>query len=438
MATYGELKYNVTAYCKRTLTSDFNINSNADILSLALNNARRYAERIADFHYCETDVFLSIGASGGLITNAYADASVTVAGTLYPNGAGTYTRGGVYGALPFYSRASTVAQMHMVVITTPSASDVLTIDGNNYWFSVDGSGSGSGIEIALLSTDTMAQIATKIAAAVNSQTTATANGASVTFNDIDSYAVNNVAGNFTITDIPVGTLYVLFYDSTAWKIRLNGFYGTNGWTLTTASTNPAGSYTASGTFTGTATVTATTGTIGVKRISDVLLPVAGGAYQPVEYLTNDEFVRRTRRAVGRQAFNSARTLENLGLSFENPLCYQQGQTLYLAPATGFTFPVVAKLSIIRWLAEYTSDSDTDFITERAPDFMLWQAVIEVNKYWKQFAPRQEGNIDEEALAAQRDAALTALLRWDGSLTNGTSTPEERMRQVPSPNVRAEI
>lgn len=235
-----------------------------------------------------------------------------------------------------------------------------------------------------------------------------------------------------------GTDYYLYWTGSVWRLSTAIVTSTgNAWTYAGSIGSPAGTYTFNGTYTGTPTVEVVTSSVSVKRVCSVLLPVAGSQYFPIEFLTNDEWLGRLRRSVGRSIYNSAKTSGELGVYSGNPICYQQGQTLNLVPASQFTFPVSAKLSVVRWMPDYANSTDTDYFTTYASDFLLWQGILELNKYWVRFAPKQEGNIDEPEVTAFRDAALQAVLKWDGSLVNGTSSPEAIMRGD-APTNRAQI
>lgn len=323
----NQIELAIVAYLTQTSTSDFDINSNADILLLGINNARRFAERAHDFFHAQLDCFLSVGATGGSLLSAYVDTSVTAAGTLSPNVAGAFALTGTFNSLPFYTK--------------------------------------------------------------------------------------------TVSTV----VYFLSYNGTAWTITAGGFtLGSDYWILTTASTSPAGVYTAHGANTGALTITETTGTISVKRVSNVLLPIAGGFYVPIEFLTNDEWNERVMRLVGREHYNSVKTAEEVGISQFNPVAYQQAQTIVLLPLSLYTFPVAAKLSIQRWMPDYVSTSDTDFFTQFAPDFLIWRAIWEINNYFKVFVKRTEGNVDEVFIQGMADAALQALIAWDNAIATGTTTP----------------
>jgi len=247
----------------------------------------------------------------------------------------------------------------------------------------------------------------------------------------------NVTGAFAIAgtrnSLPMytrnvaGTIYFLSYTGTAWQITAGGFLTTAGsWTWTTTDTNPAGtgnSYTPA-TYTGTATATGSTSSISIKRITTVSLAISGGI-TPIEFLTDEEYNERIRRMTGRIDATTfgASTAAALGVSLPSPLAYQRGQTLYLAPST-LTFPATTTLDVVRWMPDYTTGTDHDFILDHGGDYIVWQSVLEVNKYWKALSPKQEGNIEEPAVEKLAAEALAELIRWDVEIARATSTPPE--------------
>lgn len=175
-------------------------------------------------------------------------------------------------------------------------------------------------------------------------------------------------------------------------------------------------------------VVALSGTlIGVKSVSSVMLPVASSGYQPIEFMTEDEWVARTRRQIGRQPYDASKTLAQLGVTTNmNPVAYQQGQTLFLDPSPG---TVTAQLNVTRWMPDYVT-SETDFFTTYAPEALHWQAIIECNKFWRRFVPKQESNIDEGEVQKMADTALASLIAWDVSTMKDTSTPEAQAAAKP--------
>lgn len=211
--------------------------------------------------------------------------------------------------------------------------------------------------------------------------------------------------------------------SVRWELSVNNLQSpTAGYYLSSTSQSPAGSYTAFGAYVSSGTVAVANASATIKRIQTVALPVAGGDYQPIEFLTEDAYTARAKMQIGRQQYNATKTLPALGTATGNPVAYQQGQTIYLAPGGLLSFPVVARLDVTRWMPDYTAGTDTDFFTIYAPEALQWLAVLELNKFWKIYAPREEGNVDEENVQAMADKAVAALIQWDNGITAGTSTP----------------
>lgn len=169
----------------------------------------------------------------------------------------------------------------------------------------------------------------------------------------------------------------------------------------------------------------------VKRVTGVDLPVSGD-YITIEFLTDKEWGSRIQRQIGRQTYSSGSTLAQLGVSNGNPIAYQKGQKIYLVPASQFSFPVSARISVIKFLADYDANGDTDFFTQFAPEYLQWQAILEANKYFLRFSERQEGNIDEKAVGAMAEEALQTLLLWNASLVSDTSTPPETSKAPAQP------
>lgn len=327
--TIGTLKTIIASYLGRSSAADLNPSTltpagpNIDLGMVAINNARLTAERAHDFRFCETNVSLTIGAAGGLLSAAFITGTVTVTGTLSPDATGDYDLGGVLA--------------------------------NGYQFYVSQGGSGS-----------------------------------------DKFFITFASGSWNIT---LGTFVA------------SGDY----WALSSTSTSPAGSYTAEGAATGTAVVTVATPNVAVKRVKYVSLPVAGSDYQPIEFVAQDQYESRARSLTGRTPITGASAVPALGY----PLAYQLGQTLFLAPSS-FTLPVTAQLSVVFWQPDYTLDADTDFFTKYGSDYLQWAGILEVNKLFRRFAPKQEGNIDEPAIQAAADQALQTFIAWDTAITKGSS------------------
>ena len=181
-----------------------------------------------------------------------------------------------------------------------------------------------------------------------------------------------------------------------------------------------------GTAIGSATVSGG-GTI--KRIRHVSLPLTGGDYLPIEFMTEEDYISRIRRQTGRTAYVPLQTLAQCGVTFPNPVAYQLGQSIFLAPASQITFPITVKLDVVQFMPDYSGDTDHDFFLDQASEYLQWKAIVEGNKYWKEFVTRQEGNVGEPEEYAQ--AALASLLEWDASLSASTNTPQKTQIAQPA-------
>ena len=220
--------------------------------------------------------------------------------------------------------------------------------------------------------------------------------------------------------LPAGTFYTFHVVANANELRV---------TATNGASIPCECW-------GTGSVTTVT-PVSVKEIDSVQLPDVNGDLFSIEFMTNDAWNTRIRQQVGRQAYDPSKTIAQLGISTRNPIAYQQGQTIFLYPASQFTFPTTVVMNVTRFMPDYTEDTDTDFFTEFAPEYLQWQGVLEVNKLYQQFVQRQEGTVNEEAIASMAQAALSALLIWDDGINDSTSTPKPKPQPAPAAKPEAQ-
>jgi hypothetical protein len=88
-----------------------------------------------------------------------------------------------------------------------------------------------------------------------------------------------------------------------------------------------------------------------------------------------------------------------------------GNSLWVEPAG--TADITLWLDGYRWMRPYTADTDSDFFTEHASDFLMWKAIVEVNHRLEIFVQRQEGTLPPPE--ARRDEAWESVLKWDAFL-----------------------
>jgi hypothetical protein len=248
-------------------------------------------------------------------------------------------------------------------------------------------------------------------------------------NAVGSY---NFAGNYEGVPFYTNGSFLLFYsDAMQWVLTNEGFNPTDFWFLNSTNQSPNGTYTAAGSATGVPTVSGAGTSILIKRIENVLLPLANGFDVPIEFLTSQDWNSRQLRLNGRQAWNPGLTPFQLGIGQNAPTAYQQGQQLFIVPSAQFTFPVTAQLSVIQFLPDLVNSDDTNFLTQFGPEYLQWQGILEGNKLLEAFVQRREGNLDETNLQAEAQLALQALIGWDVSISNGTSTPAAPIAAPPA-------
>lgn len=174
-----------------------------------------------------------------------------------------------------------------------------------------------------------------------------------------------------------------------------------------------------------------TGSISIKRVQGVLVPIAVGDFIPVEFLSDENYLARIRAQVGRARYNATATLDDLGIASEFPYAVQQGAKITLAPAEQFSFPISAKLNVVKFLADYSGNTDHDFIMDVAPQALMYQSIVELNRLTKNFSVRpSEGDVTDTMDLAQM--AFEGLVKWDISLRQGTNTAAPEIPQLPRP------
>jgi hypothetical protein len=90
-----------------------------------------------------------------------------------------------------------------------------------------------------------------------------------------------------------------------------------------------------------------------------------------------------------------------------------------------------QLDALQFMPDYVNSSDTDFFLQIAPEYMMWQGILECNKLTKSFVQRREGNLEEPNLEAFAQQAFHSLIEWDLSISQMTGTPASLRFQPPA-------
>ena len=99
--------------------------------------------------------------------------------------------------------------------------------------------------------------------------------------------------------------------------------------------------------------------------------------------------------------------------------YRLGNILYLHPTPAESIEL--RIDYVSWAPNYTVDAGTDFFTESAQDYMIFQTIVEVNHFTGTFAYRAEGSLPPPDKIAEK--LLEAVIEQDKSSQNDGITPE---------------
>lgn len=97
-----------------------------------------------------------------------------------------------------------------------------------------------------------------------------------------------------------------------------------------------------------------------------------------------------------------------------------GNKMFLAPENAEDVNVT--LDGYTWSADYSADADEDWFLEHGHDFLMWQALVQINHVTKIFVYRQEGNVmppDKLAMLAYQ-----AMVQLDSYEIDGNSNPDQ--------------
>ena len=91
-----------------------------------------------------------------------------------------------------------------------------------------------------------------------------------------------------------------------------------------------------------------------------------------------------------------------------------GTDLYVLPAN--TVAYTLQMDAYVWMADYTTIAATDWMITHGASFLFWKALQLLNHKFKEFVPRQEGNlaVSDNYVEAQ----LEALISLDNQIKNG--------------------
>jgi len=108
------------------------------------------------------------------------------------------------------------------------------------------------------------------------------------------------------------------------------------------------------------------------------------------------------------------TLPTIPDSSTRELLYIEGTQIFQYPSNVST---VYQVEGYKWMADYSADEDEDWMCKFGNDLLFWGALNDLNYRFKEFVPRQEGNL---SLSQQRvDQEMQKLIVWDNRIRNST-------------------
>lgn len=160
-----------------------------------------------------------------------------------------------------------------------------------------------------------------------------------------------------------------------------------------------------------ATLKGTATSVLVKSIEKGFLPFSsGGGEFPIEVITRAKHIERVQRYYERQV-NTA----PVDLAATNVTSYfslvRHGDLIYLTPSDSENLgstTITVYLDIVKWLPEYSGDSDTDFFLDYCSHFMLLRTVHMLNFLIKE---DQRMPVSEKEMAT----AWQSVIAWDSSM-----------------------
>lgn len=171
-----------------------------------------------------------------------------------------------------------------------------------------------------------------------------------------------------------------------------------------------------------------TGTlVTVKKILKAYFAVSGSggtSYRPINFVPRSSEAGDLKRVWEGHPWSERADPANLYndiSSVNTPTLFQLGPSVFVYPGLtsvwGTTNPLTIALDAVRYFPDYALDtgSSNDFILEFGDDFLFWDSIVRLNKYFQQFVPRQEGNITPGDLDKERATAWSDFLAWDAGL-----------------------
>lgn len=163
--------------------------------------------------------------------------------------------------------------------------------------------------------------------------------------------------------------------------------------------------------------------VSIKSIRTSYLPYNSNAnFYPVRTITKNQY-NSMMLNVAEQHHVHPKTLANSDIRCV-PAYYlvRDNTTLFVTPNDTNLYPTTTfpvQLDVVKWLDDYTQDSDTDFLLDTCSDYMLFKTVALLEPFMKE-------DVRMPLIAAQLKDAWKTVLIWDGRLIDTAANNATRL------------
>ena len=152
--------------------------------------------------------------------------------------------------------------------------------------------------------------------------------------------------------------------------------------------------------------------VSIKKIHQVYLSLTDGAFAPIDHYSKKSWSMRLKNKLGNRLAEPSTLRDNeISELYRMPvMLVQSGNTVFLSPASTSDYPNGANVAmdIFKWLPEYSTGSENDFLLDYAFDWLMYRAIHELNSYLK----------EDERVSISKDLmvdAWNAVVKWNQEL-----------------------
>ena len=165
--------------------------------------------------------------------------------------------------------------------------------------------------------------------------------------------------------------------------------------------------------------------VSIKSIRKAFTPDHNSLlYYPIRVTSREKYTNMLDRVYQNHDFDRAASQD---LYYEpgvtSPYLVREADQVYLCPASttmyGSTTNVLVKMDVIKWLADYSADGDTDFFLTHCVEYMLFKTVSLLQPFLKE-------DVRAPLALSQLKEAWLSVVAWDGQLVSAASSDDTNL------------